>query len=114
MSNLWIEAAESYLNECVRAAASPRASELAAKLNISPVRLAREFRGQVGGTVSSFLKTRQVEHAKALLLRTSFGTEEIARLAGFGTARTFYRSFLKYTGMTPTDWRDAARRSSVS
>jgi AraC-like DNA-binding protein len=101
----WIETAESYLVECVKAASPPRASELAAQLNITPVRLTREFRGCVGSNISVFLKTRQLELAKLLLTRTDLSTEAIAVRAGFGTPRTFYRAFRRSTGMTPTTFR---------
>jgi AraC-like DNA-binding protein len=111
-----IDAAETYLKDCIGAASSPRASELADRLRLSPVQLAREFRGSVGRTVSSFLKSRQIEVAKLLLETTDLGTQAIAVRAGFGTARTFYRAFRRSTGMTPTDFRrerNVAGRSSV-
>lgn len=101
----WIEAAESYLFECLTAASPPRASELAARLNITPVRLTRAFRGSVGSNISEFLKSRQLEMAKVLLERTELSTEAIAVRAGFGTPRTFYRSFRRSTGMTPSAFR---------
>jgi AraC-like DNA-binding protein len=101
----WIAAAESYLVDCMNDSSPPRASELAARLSITPVQLTREFRGSVGSNISSFLKGRQIELAKLLLARTNLGTAEIASRAGFGTARTFYRAFRRNTGMTPTRFR---------
>lgn len=104
----WIAAAESYLDDCMMASSPPRASELATRLNITPVQLAREFRSCVGSNISAFLKARQIELAKLLLTRTKLSTAEIAARAGFGTPRTFYRAFLKSTGMTPTAFRSRA------
>jgi len=105
LASEWIAAAESYLAECMNLSSPPRASELAARLNITPVQLAREFRGSVGSNISSFLKERQVELAKLLLQRTTMSTAEIAERAGFGTPRTFYRAFRRTTGMTPSAFR---------
>lgn len=101
----WIAAAESYLVDCRNAASPARASELAARLNITPVQLVREFRESVGSNISAFLKARQIEFAKILLERTDLSTEAIAARAGFGTPRTFYRAFRRGTGMTPTAFR---------
>jgi len=101
----WIAAVESYLAECMNDGSPARASELAARLNITPVQLVREFRGSVGSNISVFLKARQVELAKLLLERTNLNTETIAFRAGFGTVRTFYRAFRRSTGMTPAAYR---------
>ena len=101
----WIAAAESYLIDCMNAASPARASELAARLNITPVQLVREFRGSVGANISAFLKARQIELAKLLLERTNLSTAAIASRTGFGTARTFYRAFRRSTGTTPTAFR---------
>lgn len=103
--SVWIRTAESYLVDCMNAASPARASELAARLNITPVQLVREFRGSVGSTISSFLKSRQIELAKLLLDRTNLSTAEIAFRTGFGTARTFYRAFRRGTGRTPSAYR---------
>ena len=101
----WIAAAESYLVDCMNSASPARASELAARLNITPVQLVREFRECVGSNISAFLKARQIELAKLLLERTNLSTAEIAGRTGFGTARTFYRAFRRSTGTTPTAFR---------
>lgn len=110
----WIEAAESYLIDCMNAASPARASELAARLNITPVQLVREFRGSVGSNISAFLKARQIELAKTLLERTNLSTAAIASRTGFGTARTFYRAFRRSTGTTPTAYRSARNVTSPS
>lgn len=101
----WIRTAESYLIDCMNESSPARASELAARLNITPVQLVREFRGSVGANISAFLKARQVELAKVMLERTNLSTEAIAMRAGFGTARTFYRAFRRCTGMSPSGFR---------
>jgi two-component system response regulator YesN len=97
--------AESYLEECRAERRSVRASELARLVNRSPAQLAREFHLSVGSGIKDYLGARQVEFAKELLVRTCSTTAEIAVLAGFGTARTFYRAFRRTTGISPTEYR---------
>jgi len=97
--------ADSYLEECRAKSRSVRASELAMRVKRSPAQLAREFHLLVGSGIKDYLGARQVEYAKRLLATTCSTTAEIAVLAGFGTARTFYRAFRRTTGISPTQYR---------
>ncbi|HEV7427302.1 MAG TPA: helix-turn-helix transcriptional regulator [Thermoanaerobaculia bacterium] len=111
----WIDAADAYAGDCMAAATATRASELALRLNLSAVQLARVFQAAVGANISAFLKARQIERAKGLLRDTDLPAATIALSAGFGTARTFYRLFRRATGMTPAAFRgerNVSRQSS--
>jgi AraC-like DNA-binding protein len=101
----WLAEAETYLEDCRAGRRSVRASELAVRMKLTPARLAREFHLSVGSGLKDYLGRRQVEHAKELLRSTGWTTAEIAVLAGFGTARTFYRAFRRNTGTSPTSYR---------
>jgi AraC-like DNA-binding protein len=101
----WIDAADVYAGECMAAATAARASELALRLNLSAVQLARIFQAAVGANISAFLKARQIERAKGLLRDTNLSAATIALYAGFGTPRTFYRLFRRATGMSPAAFR---------
>ena len=100
-----MDAAEAYAGDCMTAATATRASELALRLNLSAVQLARVFQAAVGANISAFLKARQIERAKGLLRDTNLTAATIALHAGFGTPRTFYRLFRRATGMTPAAFR---------
>jgi AraC-like DNA-binding protein len=101
----WMEVANAYAGDCMTAATAARASELALRLELSAVQLARIFQAAVGANISAFLKARQIERAKGLLRETNLPAAIIALYAGFGTPRTFYRSFRRVTGMTPAAFR---------
>jgi AraC-like DNA-binding protein len=90
-----------YLRHCFRTETPPRASELAARLGMSPVQLSRAFAGALGVPPSLYLKGRQVEFAKRLLAKTAMSTNEIAYRAGFGTRATFFRVFREFARATP-------------
>ena len=102
---VWLAEAESYLRTCRAEKRSVRASELARRLGCSPARLASEFHRSVGLGIKVYLAMRQIDLAREMLRTTGRSTAEIAALAGFGTARTFYRAFRRVTGISPTDYR---------
>ena len=96
-----------YLRDCFRAESPPRASELAARLGMSPVQLSRAFAANVGVSPSRYLKTGQIKFAQRLLTKTHLTTNQIAYRAGFGTRATFFRLFREFARATP---RRFARR----
>ena len=104
----WVAEAERYVTECQAIRTSVRASELAQRLNLSPTQLAREFRDAVGVNVGDFLKERQLDLAKTLLITTDLSAARIGIDAGFGTARSFFRAFRRVYGMTPNAYRSWA------
>jgi len=57
---------------------------------------------------SDYLTGKRMETAKILLTGTALGINEIAVLTGYDNTRYFSQSFRKYTGITPTDYRNAA------
>ena len=99
------EAVEEYLDRCFSTEEPPRVSELATVLGIPRETLSRDFAAIYGAPLSAYLKQRQVCHAKRLLARSHLSTTRIAYLCGFGTRRTFYRSFKRGTGMSPDQYR---------
>jgi AraC-like DNA-binding protein len=109
----WVAEAERYVTECQDLRTSVRASELAQRLNLSPTQLAREFREAVGTNVGDFLKERQLDLAKTLLITTELSAARIALESGFGTPRSFFRAFRRVYGMTPNDYRSWALGESA-
>lgn len=98
-------AVEEYLGRCMSAEEPPRVSELATLLGVSRETLSRDFATTYGTPLSAYLKKRQVAYAKVLLARSNVSTTRIAYLCGFGTRRTFYRSFKRETGLSPDQYR---------
>ncbi len=80
-------------------------SEFADEIAISRSHVNDCFRAELGISASTFLKNEQMKEAKRLLRATNLTKAEIAYRAGFGTRRTFYRAFLRATGMTPDAYR---------
>ena len=102
------QAADAYLATCFARPTPPRASELAATLEVSAHHLSRVFRTIVGVPLFRYLKDAQLAHAKQLLRTTARPMNDIAYAAGFGTRTTFFRAFRRATGVTPTQYREIA------
>jgi AraC-like DNA-binding protein len=103
-----LERIDDYLLTCFQKESPPRIAELARTLGQAQVRFVETFFRAMGRTPSAYLKDRQVAAASLLLLKTNTEVNRIGYAAGFGTRRTFFREFLKRTGMTPANYRKHA------
>jgi AraC-like DNA-binding protein len=109
----WRTTVDAYVDECIELRTPPRVTELAARMDISVVRLTRRLHPPLGMHPSHYIKQRQVAHAKELLAGDAT-LDEIAVAAGFGTPRTFFRAFSRFTGTTPAAWRGLKKMSVAS
>lgn len=98
-------AVSTYVARCVRREDPPRIAEFARQLNLTPEHLSRAFRNSYGVTLSEYMKGQQVRCAARLLRETPMSTTRIAYVCGFGTRRTFFRSFRQRMGLSPEEYR---------
>ncbi len=70
---------------------------------------ARCFTEEVGMTPARFVERVRVETARRLLEDTDDGVEAVAARAGFGTAETMRRTFLRVVRTSPSDYRSRFR-----
>jgi transcriptional regulator GlxA family with amidase domain len=66
---------------------------------------ARCFTEEVGVTPARYVERVRVETARRLLEDTEHGVQGIAAMAGFGTAETMRRTFLRVLRTNPTGYR---------
>lgn len=66
---------------------------------------ARCFTEEVGVTPARYVEQVRVETARRLLEDTDDGVEAVAAAAGFGTAETMRRTFLRTLRTSPTEYR---------
>ena len=57
-----------------------------------------------GQNFSDYVNSWRIEYAKKLMQTTEMTLAEIADAAGFTDRTSFYRSFKKITGMSPSEW----------
>jgi AraC-like DNA-binding protein len=101
---LSLDAIGAYLRSCLADRTAPRVSELARKLRVSRGTLITFVKKLRGTTPAKYFRQRQIQLAQKLL-RRGWSIERVARYAGFGTRRTFFRSFRTETGVTPDAYR---------
>ena len=80
-------------------------TKMAALCHISPSYFSKLFSRDMGETYSSYLLRTRVKWAKDLLQTTNKNINEIAFALGFSDAGHFIRSFKKYEGTTPANFR---------
>jgi transcriptional regulator GlxA family with amidase domain len=81
--------------------------QLAARALMSPRSFARHFKAATGATPHSWLLGQRVHRAEELLETADLPVEEVARLAGFGTAAALREQFIRRRGVPPRDYRRA-------
>lgn len=103
-SHIALPAIEAYLLSCRAARTAPRVSELARRLSVSRGTLISSVKKLRGITPAKYFRQRQVQCAKELIQR-GWSIEIVAKRSGFGTTRTFFRTFRTETGTTPDAYR---------
>ena len=86
-------------------------AELARTALMSTGHFARQFRATYGETPYSYLMTRRIERAKALLRRGDLSVTDVCMAVGCSSLGSFSARFTELTGETPTAYR--ARDHSV-
>jgi AraC-like DNA-binding protein len=86
---------------------------LARGVNMSAGHLSREFRLAYGESPYSYLMTRRIERAMALLRRGDLSVTEVCFAVGCASLGTFSTRFTELVGMSPTTYRrDQARATA--
>jgi AraC-like DNA-binding protein len=79
--------------------------ELARTALMSNAHFARQFRAAYGETPYSYLMTRRIERAKALLRRGDMSVTETCLAVGCSSLGSFSARFTELVGETPTAYR---------
>lgn len=83
--------------------------DAARHVHLSPFYFCKIFKKATGMTFTECLTRIRVEKAKALLLNPFMRITEVAYNAGFQSIPHFNGVFKKYTGMSPTRYRESVR-----
>jgi AraC-like DNA-binding protein len=78
---------------------------MAATALMSPAHFARQFRAAYGETPYSYLMTRRIERAKALLRRGDLTVTEVCMAVGCTSLGSFSARFSELVGETPSGYR---------
>src|SRR5216683_1455676 len=83
---------------------------LARSVYMSAGHLSREFRLAYGESPYSYLMTRRIERAMALLRRGDLSVTEVCFEVGCSSLGTFSTRFTELVGMSPTTYREKTAR----
>jgi AraC-like DNA-binding protein len=78
---------------------------LAADVHMSSGHLSRQFREAYGESPYSYLMTRRIERAMALLRRGDLNVTEVCFEVGCSSLGTFSTRFSELVGMSPSEYR---------
>ncbi len=82
-----------------------RLSDLAAYMNLSERQTERMLKSTFGTSFLGLLNTHRIRVATELLCRSNMPLEHIAYEVGFRSYSGFYKTFCKYTGKSPSEFR---------
>ncbi|HEX6161121.1 MAG TPA: helix-turn-helix transcriptional regulator [Thermoanaerobaculia bacterium] len=95
-----------YLESCYRRRERAEVTEFARTLGLARQYVNRRITSLTGDSVLSFIRRKQLQHAKQLLLTTDLPVEQVGILSAFGSGWTFHRLFKAAFGMTPGQFRN--------
>lgn len=82
-------------------------SALAKLLNVNSSYLSALFKKELGSTLTEYVSKRRVTYAKFLLETNNLQIQTIAQHCGIPDVNYFTRTFKRYTGVTPKEYRSA-------
>ncbi len=88
--------------------------ELATIAGLSKYHFLRQFSRVVGMTPGAYLRSLRMCRAARLLRTTRDPIAEVARASGFTDHASFSRAFRRHAGLSPRQYRGAARRRPTS
>ncbi|MEZ3160182.1 helix-turn-helix transcriptional regulator [Microbacterium sp. BWT-B31] len=86
---------------------------LARGVNMSAGHLSRRFRATYGESPYSYLMTRRIERAMALLRRGDLSVTEVCFTVGCSSLGTFSTRFAELVGISPSEYRRRALQADV-
>jgi AraC-like DNA-binding protein len=90
----------------------PSATAVASELGLKPRTLNRLL-GREGTSFIRTLEDARYERARRLLRESAPSVLSIAWSLGYADASAFSRAFRRWSGMTPTEWRQAAESGAL-
>lgn len=84
---------------------------ISCELNVSPSTLQKLFAKNMHMGVKEYINYLRAGNARSLIVSTNRSISSIALSCGFGTIRSFNRTFLKFYGVTPGELRRPGKNS---
>lgn len=85
-------------------------SDLSSLVGYTDYYLSRKFKAETGLSVLDYIKRQKVETARKMLTSTNLTVQEISKQLSFCSRCHLSETFQKFTGMTPTQYREENMR----
>ncbi|HZG83685.1 response regulator transcription factor [Paenibacillus sp.] len=80
--------------------------EAAARVHMNPFYLSKYFKEKTGQNFSDYIVSLRMTKAAELLMDIRYKTYEVSELVGYSHAKNFTRTFKKFHGVSPRDYRN--------
>jgi|GEM_PF-2175040 len=80
--------------------------DVASRLDITPRKLSSLLHNEMQTSFCQYVNGHRIDQAKQILSSTSERMESVGTMCGFNSYTSFYRTFVKIAGMTPSEWRN--------
>ena len=80
-------------------------TEIAKLVNVHPVTVSKEFAGYFNCTFGTYLRKLRLERSMDMLRKTGIPLEQIAQHCAFHDASHYINTFMRFYGMSPTEYR---------
>ena len=84
--------------------------DVSKEINISPYYFSKIFKEETGINFVEYLTKLRMDYASELLQEKEYSIKEICGLVGYSDPNYFSRIFKKWTGETPSDYREKGKR----
>jgi AraC-like DNA-binding protein len=89
--------------------------KLAGLVRIHPHHLSQALNDQLGKNFYDYINEQRIAHARKLLVgQPDLPVVDVAIASGYNNKNSFYNSFRRFVGMTPTEFRAQAAKSDNS
>ena len=102
--NELISKAKAYIDEHFEKRLST--DEIATEMNVSRPYLSDQFKKATGKNLSEYIMVKKIEHAKKELEFFNTDIKKLSEKLSFSSQSHFTRVFKKYTGITPSEYRE--------
>ncbi len=103
-TNWWLQRAFVYLRKNLYTDIS--LDIIADEVGMSPQHLSRIFKGKYGKTIGEYITDHRMNYAKYLLSGSDNSIKDISHKTGYSDQNYFTRVFKKYTGYTPSRYKE--------
>lgn len=77
---------------------------------LNPSYLSQLFKAETGEVFTDYVNKIRMEEAKRMLLQTDYKIQYIADMVGYASSQHFNRTFKKYIGMQPAEYKKNAQK----